>query len=139
MNKIFSIILFFIAATLSSQDLNWENSFEGNFTIDSVNVGLNGNINTVNVSGKAGSWTVYMTYYFTNKLQTEGQGEYTAMAWAQDGKERLKTTVQGVWKQNQDNYELKHFENASDGSQLLVTGIMNFEAKTYNCLVRFLD
>lgn len=61
------------------------------------------------------------------------------MAWAQDGKERLKTKVQGLWKQNQDNYELKHFENASDGSQLLVTGIMNFESKTYNCLVRFSD
>ena len=55
MNKIFSIILFFITASLSSQDLNWENSVEGNFTIDSVNVGLNGNINTVNVSGKAGN------------------------------------------------------------------------------------
>jgi|TARA_B110000444_G_scaffold193421_1_gene183537 hypothetical protein len=139
MNKTFSIILFFIAASLSAQDLNWKDSAEGNFTINSVNVGLNGNINTVNVSGKAGNWTVYMTYYFTNKLQTEGQGEYTAMAWAQDGKERLKTTVQGLWKQNQDNYELKHFENASDGSQLLTTGIMNFEAKTYNCLVRFLE
>lgn len=139
MNKTFSIILFFITASLSAQDLNWKDSAEGNFTINSVNVGLNGNINTVNVSGKAGNWTVYMTYYFTNKLQTEGQGEYTAMAWAQDGKERLKTTVQGLWKQNQDNYELKHFENASDGSQLLTTGIMNFEAKTYNCLVRFLE
>lgn len=139
MNKTFSIILFFIAASLSAQDLNWKDSAEGNFTINSVNVGLNGNINTVNVSGKAGNWTVYMTYYFTNKLQTECQGEYTAMAWAQDGKERLKTTVQGLWKQNQDNYELKHFENASDGSQLLTTGIMNFEAKTYNCLVRFLE
>ena len=61
------------------------------------------------------------------------------MAWAQDGKERLKTTVQGLWKQNDDNYELKHFENTSDGSQLLTTGLMNFETKTYSCLVRFLN
>jgi len=29
--------------------------------------------------------------------------------------------------------------NASDGSQLLTTGLMNFEDKTYNCLVRFLN
>ena len=96
MNKILSIIFFLIVSFLSAQDLKWENSTVGNFNIDSVNLGPNGDVNTVNVSGKAGDWTVYMTYYFTNKLQTEGQGEYTAMAWAQDGKERLKTTVQGL-------------------------------------------
>ena len=139
MNKILSIILLLIVSSLSSQDLKWENSVDGNFIIDSVNLGPNGDVNTVSVSGEAGNWTVYMTYYFTNKLQTEGQGEYTAMAWAQDGKERLKTTVQGLWKQNDDNYELKHFENTSDGSQLLTTGLMNFETKTYSCLVRFLN
>ena len=139
MNKILSIIFFLIVSFLSAQDLKWDNSADGNFNIDSVNLGPNGDVNTVNVSGNAGDWTVYMTYYFTNKLQTEGQGEYTAMAWAQDGKERLKTTVQGLWKKSDNNYDLKHFENASDGSQLLTTGVMNFEEKTYNCLVRFLN
>jgi len=139
MNKILSIIFFLIVSFLSAQDLKWDNSADGNFNIDSVNLGPNGDVNTVNVSGNAGDWTVYMTYYFTNKLQTEDQGEYTAMAWAQDGKERLKTTVQGLWKKSDNNYDLKHFENASDGSQLLTTGVMNFEEKTYNCLVRFLN
>ena len=139
MNKILSIIFFLIVSFLSAQDLKWDNSADGNFNIDSVNLGPNGDVNNVNVSGKAGDWTVYMTYYFTNKLQTEDQGEYTAMAWAQDGKERLKTTVQGLWKKSDNNYDLKHFENASDGSQLLTTGVMNFEEKTYNCLVRFLN
>ena len=139
MNKILSIIFFLIVSFLSAQDLKWDNSADGNFNIDSVNLGPNGDVNIVNVSGKAGDWTVYMTYYFTNKLQTEDQGEYTAMAWAQDGKERLKTTVQGLWKKSDNNYDLKHFENASDGSQLLTTGVMNFEEKTYNCLVRFLN
>jgi hypothetical protein len=138
MKKLF-YLLFLVSSLGFSQDIEWENSVDGNFIIDSVKLGPNGDINTVSVSGKAGNWTVYMTYYFTNKLQTEGQGEYTAMAWAQDGKERLKTTVQGLWKQNDNNYELRHFENASDGSQLLTTGLMNFEDKTYNCLVRFLN
>ena len=82
MNKRLSIILLLIVSSLSSQDLKWENSVDGNFIIDSVNLGPNGDVNTVSVSGEAGNWTVYMTYYFTNKLQTEGQGEYTAMAWA---------------------------------------------------------
>lgn len=138
MKKLFYLLLL-VSSLGFSQDIEWENSVDGNFIIDSVKLGPNGDINTVSVSGKAGDWTVYMTYYFTNKLQTEGQGEYTAMAWAQDGKERLKTTVQGLWKQNDNNYELRHFENASDGSQLLTTGLMNFEDKTYNCLVRFLN
>ena len=138
MKKLFYLLL--LASSFGfSQNIEWENSANGNFIIDSVNLGPNGDLRTVSVSGKAGNWTVYMTYYFTNKLQTEGQGEYTAMAWAQDGKERLRTTVQGLWKQNDNNYELKHFENASDGSQLLTTGLMNFEDKTYNCLVRFLN
>ena len=138
MKKLFYLLLL-VSSLGFSQDIEWENSVDGNFIIDSVKLGPNGDINTVSVSGKAGNCTVYMTYYFTNKLQTEGQGEYTAMAWAQDGKERLKTTVQGLWKQNDNNYELRHFENASDGSQLLTTGLMNFEDKTYNCLVRFLN
>ena len=138
MKKLFYLLLL-VSSLGFSQDIEWENSVDGNFIIDSVKLGPNGDINTVSVSGKAGNWTVYMTYYFTNKLQTEGQGEYTAMAWAQDGKERLKTTVQGLWKQNDNNYELRHFENASDGSQLLTTGLMNFEDKTYNCLVIFLN
>lgn len=138
MKKLFYLLLL-VSSLGFSQEIEWENSVDGNFIIDSVKLGPNGDINTVSVSGKAGNWTVYMTYYFTNKLQTEGQGEYTAMAWAQDGKERLKTTVQGLWKQNDNNYELRHFENASDGSQLLTTGLMNFEDKTYNCLVRFLN
>ena len=138
MKKLFYLLLL-VSSLGFSQDIEWENSVDGNFIIDSVKLGPNGDINTVSVSGKAGNWTVYMTYYFTNKLQTEGQGEYTAMAWAQDGKERLKTTVQGLWKQNDNNYELRHFENASDGSQLLTTGLMNFEDKTYNSLVRFLN
>jgi len=138
MKKLFYLLLL-VSSLGFSQDIEWENSVDGNFIIDSVKLGPNGDINTVSVSGKAGNWTVYMTYYFTNKLQTEGQGEYTAMAWAQDGKERLKTTVQGLWKQNDNNYELRHFENASDGSQLLTTGLMNLEDKTYNCLVRFLN
>ena len=138
MKKLFYLLLL-VSSLGFSQDIEWENSVDGNFIIDSVKLGPNGDINTVSVSGKAGNWTVYMTYYFTNKHQPEGQGEYTAMAWAQDGKERLKTTVQGLWKQNDNNYELRHFENASDGSQLLTTGLMNFEDKTYNCLVRFLN
>ena len=69
MNKILSIILLLIVSSLSSQDLKWENSVDGNFTIDSVNVGPNGDVNTVSVSGEAGNWTVYMTYYLQTSFK----------------------------------------------------------------------
>ena len=73
MKKIFFALTFFVTSFINAQDLLWDDSINGDFTIDSVDLGLNGEINTVAVSGKAGNWTVYMTYYFTNKLDTEGQ------------------------------------------------------------------
>ena len=69
MKKLFYLLLL-VSSLGFSQDIEWENSVDGNFIIDSVKLGPNGDINTVSVSGKAGNWTVYITYYFTNKLQT---------------------------------------------------------------------
>tara|TARA_B100001094_G_scaffold132038_1_gene127838 strand:- start:187 stop:600 length:414 start_codon:yes stop_codon:yes gene_type:complete len=122
---------------LSGQDLKWNNTIDGDFVIDSVTLGEDSNI--INVSGKAGDYVVYMTYNFTNIHSTSNQGEYTALAWAQDGDQFLETTVRGLWKKNEQVFEIKHFENATDGSQLLTTGTMDFQAKTYKCKVRFLE
>ena len=66
MKKLFYLLL--LASSFGfSQNIEWENSANGNFIIDSVNLGPNGDLSTVSVSGKAGNWTVYMTYYFTFK------------------------------------------------------------------------
>ena len=122
---------------LSGQDLKWNNTIDGDFVIDSITLGVDSNI--VNVSGKAGDYVVYMTYNFTNIHSTLNQGEYTALAWAQDGDQFLETTVRGLWKKNEQVFDIKHFENATDGSQLLTTGTMDFQAKSYKCKVRFLE
>tara|TARA_S200000501_G_C20726248_1_gene700724 strand:- start:709 stop:957 length:249 start_codon:yes stop_codon:yes gene_type:complete len=80
-----------------------------------------------------------MTWTFTNLLETKGSGEYTAMAWAQDGENFLSTTVRGIWKRNGKLFDIKHFENGTDGNQLLTTGTFDFINETYNCIVRVIE
>jgi hypothetical protein len=124
---------------MNAQDLTWDESINGNFDVESITLnepGGEGNI--VNVSGVAGDWKVYMTFRFTNALRTSGQGEYTANAWAEKGTDLMTTTVRGIWKKGGDHYSMKHFENTSKGGQLLTTGVLDLQKKTYKCVVRFL-
>ena len=95
----------------------------------------------MNVSGGTpdGKWNVKMTWRFTNLFGTEGSGEYTAIGWAQDGENFIQTTVRGVWKRNGKVFDVKHFENGTDGNQLLTTGTFDFVGNTYKCLVRVLE
>lgn len=140
MKKIFTLLALFATTFLCAQELTWENVIDGNFIIDSITLNdPNGDGNVVNVSGVAGEWGVNMTFRFTNKLNTSGQGEYTANAWAEKGSELLQTTVRGLWKKEGKLYSMKHFENTTSGDQLLTTGVMDLQNKTYICKVRFLN
>jgi hypothetical protein len=137
--KQLSFIIILFSLSMNAQDLTWDESIDGNFVVESITLnepGGEGNI--ANVSGVAGDWKVYMTFRFTNALRTSGQGEYTANAWAEKGTDLMTTTVRGIWKKEGDNYSMKHFENTSNGGQLLTTGILNLQNKTYKCIVRFL-
>ena len=51
----------------------------------------------------------------------------------------LETTVRGVWKRNGKVFEVKHFENGTDGNQLLTTGVFDFVNDTYHCTVRVIQ
>ena len=48
MKKLFYLLLL-VSSLGFSQDIEWENSVDGNFIIDSVKLGPNGDINTVSV------------------------------------------------------------------------------------------
>ena len=136
-NLISLIILFF--CTISFGQFKYKDEFPVNFKITSVTLGEQANI--VNVSGKTPNdkWKVMMTWTFTNLLETKGSGEYTAMAWAQNGENFLSTTVRGIWKRNGKLFDIKHFENGTDGNQLLTTGTFDFLNETYNCIVRVIE
>ena len=137
--KHLSFIIILFSLSMNAQDLTWDESIDGNFDVESITLnepGGEGNI--VNVSGVAGEWKVYMTFRFTNALRTSGQGEYTANAWAEKGTDLMTTTVRGIWKKEENHYSMKHFENTSKGGQLLTTGVLDLQKKTYKCVVRFL-
>ena len=135
LNSLF-ILLF---CSISFGQFNYKDEFPVNFKITSVTLGEEANI--VNVSGKTldSKWKVMMTWTFTNLLETKGSGEYTAIAWAQNGEKFLSTTVRGVWKRNKEFFNVKHFENGTDGNQLLTTGTFDFVNETYNCIVRVIE
>ena len=40
------------------------------------------------------------------------------------------TTVRGIWKRNGEVFDVKHFENGTDGNQLLTTGTFDFVENT---------
>ena len=137
--KHLSFIIVLFSLSMNAQDLTWDELIDGNFDVESITLnepGGEGNI--VNVSGVAGDWKVYMTFRFTNALRTSGQGEYTANAWAEKGTDLMTTTVRGIWKKEENLYSMKHFENTSKGGQLLTTGVLDLQKKTYKCVVRFL-
>ncbi|MGB2086830.1 MAG: hypothetical protein ACPHUE_06885 [Flavobacteriaceae bacterium] len=140
MKKAISLFVFFLSFLgVGYGQFNYSSEFPVNFKINSVTLGQDSNL--VNVSGKTpdGQWAVKMTWTFTNLLETEGSGEYTARAWAQDGENFLSTTVRGVWKREGKVFNVKHFENGTDGNQLLTTGTFDFVNNTYNCVVRVLE
>ena len=140
MKKTTLIFLFFFGFNfISNAQFKYADEFPVNFDIDNVTLGVDKNV--VNVSGGTpdGKWVVKMTWTFTNFCDTEDTGEYTALAWAQDGENFLRTTVSGVWKRNGKVFDVKHFENGTDGNQLLTTGTFDFINDTYKCIVRVIE
>ncbi|MDC3276938.1 hypothetical protein OAU75_04930 [Flavobacteriaceae bacterium] len=136
---IFLMILFLTFIGSGYGQFTYSSEFPVNFKINNVTLGEKENI--VNVSGGTpdGKWAVKMTWIFTNLLETKGSGEYTAMAWAQDGENFLSTTVRGIWKRRGNVFDIKHFENGTDGNQLLTTGTFDFTKDTYECIVRIIE
>ena len=123
------LILLFCFIGVGYGQFKYSSEFPVNFKINSVTIGQDENI--VNVSGDTpdGKWTVKMTWTFTNLLETNGSGEYTAFSWA----------VRGVWKREGKVFDIKHFENGTDGNQLLTTGTFDFINDTYKCNVRVIE
>ena len=131
--------LVFFIPFFSLGQFQYSSEFLVNFKIDNVTLGIDEDI--VNVSGGSldGKWAVKMTWTFTNLFETKDSGEYTAFGWAQDGENFLETTVRGVWKRNGKVFDVKHFENGTDGNQLLTTGVFDFVNDTYKCTVRVIQ
>ena len=104
--------------------------FTADFTIDSVTLGVDSN--QVNVSGDVGGGygRVYLSYVFTNKMQTKDAGEFTGLAWSQAGDIFNQASLQGIWKRNGSIYELYTFDNVTDGKKTVAKGVLDMINKT---------
>ena len=133
------LYVLFIIPFFSFGQFKYSSEFPVHFKIDNVTLGVAEDV--VNVSGGTldGKWAIKMTWTFTNLYKTTDSGEYTALGWAQDGEFFLETTVRGVWKRNGKVFEVKHFENGTDGNQLLTTGVFDFVNDIYHCTVRVIQ
>ena len=131
MKKLFFLKAIFFAILTFSQDIPLgENKFKADFTVDSVTLGVESN--QVNVSGDVGGGygRVYLSYIFTNKMETEDAGEFTGLAWTQAGENFNRASLQGIWKRNGKIFELYTFDNVTDGKKTVAKGILDMVNKT---------
>jgi len=131
MKKIIFALSFLICTISFSQDIPLgDNFFKADFTVDSVTLGIESN--QMNVSGDVGGGygRVYLSYVFTNKMQTKDSGEFTGLAWTQAGENFAQASLQGIWKRNGKIFELYTFDNVTDGKKTVAKGILDFVNKT---------
>jgi hypothetical protein len=131
MKQVFFLTAIFFTVLTFGQDIPLgKNKFKADFTVDSVTLGVESN--QVNVSGDVGGGygRVYLSYIFTNKMETEDAGEFTGLAWAQAGENFNRASLQGIWKRNGKIFELYTFDNVTDGKKTVAKGILDMVNKT---------
>ena len=117
-----------------------EDSFEGNFVIDSTFTRDGGKTYEVSASGDAGPYgRVYLSYIFTDKQNLGTAGEFTGDAWTQNGEEVVTATLQGAYVKQGKVFKLYTFDPTSSGKLNFATGIVDFVAKTMKFKVSEVD
>ena len=106
-----------------------KNMFKADFTVDSVTLGIDSN--QMNASGEAGEYgRVYLSYVFTNKMDTKDAGEFTGLAWTQVEEDFARASLQGIWKRKGKIFELYTFDNVTDGKKTVAKGVLDLVNKT---------
>ena len=117
-----------------------EDSFEGNFIIDSTFTRDGGKTYEVSASGDAGPYgRVYLSYIFTDKQNLGTAGEFTGFAWTQNGEDVVTATLQGAYVKQGKVFKLYTFDPTSSGKLNFATGIVDFVAKTMKFKVSEVD
>lgn len=134
MKKIISFaVLYLCSLSLSAApNLELENAFEANFTIDSAHTSDGVNYQ-ISASGEAGEYgRVYLSYTFTDKQELGDRGEFTGHAWAQSGEDVNTATLQGVYVKQGTVFKLYTLDTVSNGKFNFAVGTLNFIEKTLN-------
>lgn len=133
MKYILTTIVLMFSFISYSQDIAFgEGEFEVKTTIDAVYIEGEDSFK-LSSSGDAGEYgKVYLSYSFTSLFDTEGQGEFTGFAWAQQGENVQEASLQGVWKKQGSVYILYSLDAVTDGNLMMVSGVLDMINQTLN-------
>ena len=114
-----------------AQDLDYgEGGFTANFDIDSAHT-TDGTNYKISATGEAGPYgRVWLSYEFTDKQSRGDSGEFTGFAWTQNGEEFATATLQGVYRRKGAVFQMYSLDMVSDGVINIVSGEVDFVAKT---------
>jgi len=114
-----------------AQDLNYgENEFVAEFEIDAAHT-TDGVNYQISASGEAGPYgRVWLSYEFTDKQSNGESGEFTGFAWTQNGEQFATATLQGVYRRKGAIFQMYSLDMVSDGVINIVSGEVDFVAKT---------
>ncbi len=123
------LVLAPLAAT--AQEIKfWKGAFDANFVIDSTFT-TDGKTFEVSASGDAGPYgRAYLSYVFTDKGGDGDRGEFTGIAWTQQGEDVITATLQGIYKKDGKVFRIYSLDNVSNGNFNIVSGEADFVAKT---------
>ena len=126
-----TLLLSLAPMTVEAQEIKFgEGAFEANFEIDS-SFTTDGKTFEVSASGEAGPYgRAYASYIFTEKQDQGDRGEFTGFVWTQQGEDVVTATVQGVYKKDGKIFRIYSLDNASNGKFNIVSGEVDFVAKT---------
>ena len=114
-----------------AHDLNYgEDGFVAEFEIDAAHI-TDGVNYQISASGEAGPYgRVWLSYEFTDKQSNGESGEFTGFAWTQNGEQFATATLQGVYRRKGAIFQMYSLDMVSDGVINIVSGEVDFVAKT---------
>lgn len=114
-----------------AQDLNYgEGEFVAEFEIDAAHT-TDGVNYQISASGEAGPYgRVWLSYEFTDRQSIGDSGEFTGFAWTQNGEQFATATLQGVYRRTGAIFQMYSLDMVSDGVINIVSGEVDFVAKT---------
>tara|TARA_Y100000385_G_scaffold125954_1_gene130959 strand:- start:98 stop:523 length:426 start_codon:yes stop_codon:yes gene_type:complete len=114
-----------------AQDLSYgEDGFIAEFEIDAAHT-TDGVNYQISASGEAGPYgRVWLSYEFTDKQNNGESGEFTGFAWTQNGEQFATATLQGVYRRKGAIFQMYSLDMVSNGVINIVSGEVDFVAKT---------
>jgi hypothetical protein len=124
--------IFFFSSTVAAVDLQFENTFKINMTIDYVYTEDNKTYK-IAASGSAGPYgQAYSSWTFSDSLQMGDRGEFSGFAWTQIGTEVFKASLQGIYVKRGAIFQIYSLDLVSDKKLQMKVGEIDMVEKTMN-------